>query len=118
VEFVWRHGDWALRDCDDCQKYIFRDGEIVRGPDGEPLSNPVPPQCGKTPCKSREAKPRLSSWQADVLRAWRACRQYRCLPLPGGLAAQDEMTLAIFEGLDGLAARLEREELETITARK
>ena len=114
MAFVWRHGEWALRDCDDCRRYVFKDGKVLLDGEGEPVPNPSPPECRRTPCGSRADKPRLEKWQLEVLSLWRTCRRYRTLPRAGGVVDQDAFLMDVFAALDALQAEIEREELERI----
>lgn len=107
-----------MRSCEECRKYVFKGGRILLDADGEPVGNPAPPVCERTPCGSREGRPRLAPWHMGVLGVWRACRQYRALPRSGGVLDQDEYMMELFAALDGLAADIEREELEKIRRRK
>ena len=117
MAFLWRHGDWALRDCDECQRYLHKDGKVVLDEDGEPVENPAPPDCRRTPCGSREDKPRLEGWMVEVLSLWRTARRYRTLPRSGGIADQDPWIMDLFARLDALSDEVEREELEKVKGR-
>lgn len=99
VKFLYEHPEWFWRDCDDCQKWLFADGEIQRDRGGRPVPNPEPPRCAETPCGSRRRKPRFSEQDWGVFRRWRLCRALRCPPNPGGLSEQDEWEMEQFRVL-------------------
>jgi len=115
VAFLWRHRGLALRDCDDCEKYVFNaDGTMYRDKSGRPI--PVRSRrvgiCGRQPCGSRSAKPILESWHAEILELWRACRDYHALPRAGGIADQDWFLMRLFRDLDALRAEIDDEKRE------
>jgi len=117
VAFLWRHGEWAARDCDECRRFLFKNGRIVTDAAGDPIANPAPPQCSRTPCGSPEAKPRLEAWMGEVLFLWRMCRRYRALPRAGGVGDQDGFVMELFSELDRLRDTIDREELEAVRRR-
>ncbi|HUU97746.1 MAG TPA: hypothetical protein VM487_18580 [Phycisphaerae bacterium] len=104
MRFIYEHPEWALRDCDECRKYIFSGHEIVRDGSGSPLGNPVPPACEATPCLSREGKPRLWAESQGVFYGWRLHKATGHLPRPGGLDDQDATLMDLFLMLTDLDA--------------
>lgn len=107
--FLFEHPEWFWRDCDDCRRWLFEDGEVKRDRDGNPVPNPCPPDCARTPCKSREAKPEFTAYGWRVYERWKLCRDMRCLPEPGSLADQDPWEMRRFRILFDLdAARREK----------
>lgn len=113
MAFLWRHGALALRDCDECEKYVFNaDGTLYRDKSGRPIPVRRPPVCQRQPCGSRAAKPVLEEWHAEVVNLWRACRDYHALPRAGGIADQDWFVMRLFRELDVLRAEVDEEKRE------
>ncbi len=76
---------------------------------GDPMPNPIPPHCEQTPCRSREARPRVGATGWLAYSTWRHCHVFRCLPGPGGLDDQNEALLELIHICEAFHERAERE---------
>lgn len=70
---------------------------------GQPVRNPAPPACVRTPCWNQGAghlRLRFQREDAECYRRWQLCRAFRVLPLPGALGGQNPWDMERFRLLE------------------
>jgi len=96
---------------------VHVDGRLKRDPRGEPIPNPVPPVCERTPCRSREQKPRLSAALWEIVELHNACKRFSALPAAGGIGDQDPLLMQLLCAVANEAEAVGAEQLKSARER-
>jgi hypothetical protein len=91
---------------------VHVDGRIKRGPRGEPIENPVPPVCERTPCRGPDNRPRLSAELWEIVELHNACKHFGSLPQAGGILDQDPLVMQLLCAVASEAEAVGAEQLK------
>ena len=86
----------------------------MRDKRGRPIRNPHPPVCERTPCGSRERKPKLKPWQRHVFELYTLARRLNQPIFTAGLMESDALIVRMLLAIDEIVIEKETQDTRAL----